>query len=374
MKVKAWGITALVCVSLIASLAGIKYFEFSSAMAYVNAMPEHSETVEAVNAEVKSYAKSIQVLGNTLVPNHVTLQNEVAGIVTKVSRQSGEHISKGDIIIQLDIATETANLKSAIAREKLAQSIYKRSQQLKARNAISQEAYDQAYADLVVVKAGIDVLKDSIRKKTIKAPFNGVLGIHSIKLGSYLDRNTPIVSMSGDEGYVWVDFYVPQFYQKLSVGESVDINIIDNSHASSIAVGHVIAIDDAVTAGIRSRKYRAKITTSGFSLDENTAVALDVPATKVQQVFVVPNISVLSDLGGHYVYVLESSSEGGALRAKRKNVDVISMGADQTMIRSGITENDLIAAPGAFKLFEGVLVNVIDKKTNTTPGQIASEE
>lgn len=364
MKNRAWGVTGIACVSLIVFLAGIKYFEISSAIAFVNAMPEHSETVRIVTPVMDVYSKSIQVLGNTVVPNHVVLQNEISGIVAKVNRQSGAILKQDDIVIQLETRTEEAQIASAKARKKLAQSIYDRAKQLQANDAISQEQFDQAYADLVVIKSEIDVLKDTIRQKTIKAPFDGVLGIHTAKIGAFLNSNTEVVSITGDSGFVWVDFYVPQFYPKLAIGSEVKINGLNNMNETTL--GEVIAVDDAVTASIRSRQYRAQVEQSLASLDANTAVTLDVSVSESTHVSVVPSIAVLSDSYGKYVYLINADESGQVFRAKRQDVKVLSVDAYQTMIAEGLSEGDLIAAEGAFKLFEGVLVNIADKNTAST--------
>lgn len=374
MKKKAWGITGLACGSLIALLAGIKYAEISSAAAYANAMPEYSETVETVKADVREYSKLIKVLGNTIIPNHIILQNEVSGVVAKVYRTSGAVVKTGDVIIQLNITAENAKINSAETREKLALSIYDRARQLREKDAISQEQFDQSYADLVVIKSEIEVLKDTIRKKTIKAPFDGVIGIHTAKIGSFMESNTQVVSISGDMGYVWIDFYVPQFYPKLALGNEVKISRVAQAESKDILAATISAIDDAVTVGMRSRKYRAQIESSLYGLDANTAVSVAVPVSEDIRVLVIPNIAVLSDLNGKYVYTLVSDELGKSLRAKRQYVQVLASDANNTMISEGITVNDIIAETGAFKLFEGVLVNTIEKKMASTSSNNSSKE
>ena len=74
---------------------------------------------------------------------------------------------------------------------------------------------------------------------------------------------------------------------------------------------------------------------------------LSVPATAVQ-----------SDPLGQYVYVLAEDGSGRGLRAKRQRVDVRVMGSEQALLEpnAALAEGTRIAAAGAFKLYEGILV------------------
>lgn len=357
MKIKAWLFTGLALSTLVIILATVKYLEISAGMAYASAMPEYSETVETVKADSAEYTKTVEVIGNIVVPHHVVLRNESSGVVASVNFDSGDSVKQGDIIIQLDVDAELANIRSATARETLAQSIYNRSQKLRHSEAISQEQFDKAVAELAVIKAEIEVLKDKIRKKTIKAPFDGRLGIHTAKIGAFLGSNTQVVSVSGDTGFVWVDFYVPQSYSKLAVSSQVTISAM-NSRGNDGMQAVILAANDAVNASVRSRLYRAKLPISSMVLDTNTAVTVSVPVNKVSQVVTVPNQAVLSDQNGQYVYLVVAEADGKGYRAKYQPIEVLASDAITTMVSQGLDSDDVIASAGAFKLFEGVLVNV----------------
>ncbi|ACJ29053.1 Efflux transporter, RND family, MFP subunit [Shewanella piezotolerans WP3] len=357
MKIKAWLFTGLALSTLVIILATVKYLEISAGMAYASAMPEYSETVETVKADSAEYTKTVEVIGNIVVPHHVVLRNESSGVVASVNFDSGDSVKQGDIIIQLDVDAELANIRSATARETLAQSIYNRSQKLRHSEAISQEQLDKAVAELAVIKAEIEVLKDKIRKKTIKAPFDGRLGIHTAKIGAFLDSNSKVVSVSGDTGFVWVDFYVPQPYSKLAVSSQVTISAM-NSRGNDVMQAVILAANDAVNASVRSRLYRAKLPISSMVLDTNTAVTVSVPVNKVAEVFTVPNQAVLSDQNGQYVYLVVAEADGKGYRAKYQPIEVLASDAITTMVSQGLDSDDVIASAGAFKLFEGVLVNV----------------
>lgn len=360
MKFKVWLSTVVGCLVIIIILGFIKWSEIASAVEFAESMPEYSETVEAVEVTSIKYTEQTTLIGEIVVPNHVVLQNELSGVVKKVNFLSGEPVKKGDVIVELDVSAEIAKISSALAREKLAASIYNRTKELRASNAVSLEQLEKAFADLAVIQSEIHVLNSIVDQKSITAPFDGNLGIHSIKMGEYLDPNTKVVSITGQQNYVWVDFFVPQFYQKLQLNSEITLWGINANSAKSPSLAKIIAIDDAITSEIRSRKYRAKVDVSSTLLNANTAVEVSVPTTPEQIAIAVPHISVLRDLGGNYVYKL-IEDDTGKVRAHRQAVEIVSTNTEQSFVGSGLIEGDIIAAPGAYKLFEGILVNIFPK-------------
>lgn len=369
MKLKAWLSTVTVCALIVIILGFVKWSEITDVIEFAQSMPEYSETVDAIEVEAATYTKTVSVIGNVVIPQHVTLRNELSGKVEQVNFLSGAYVKQGDAIIELDVSNEKANLKSALASAQLAKSIYLRAKDLRANNAISNERFDQALSQQQITEAAVDVLRHTIAKKTIKAPFDGHLGIHSIKVGQYLDTMSVITSITGQQDTVWVDFFVPQFYQQLKLQQEISLSRIAINTSDNALTAQVIAVDDVITSTVRSRKYRAKILAATSQLDANTAISVSVPVEPTVQSIRVPNISVLRDLSGNYVYKLQKDQNGN-LRAHRQAVTVLESGAQHSVLGQGLSAGDLIAAPGAYKLFDGVLTNIAKVIDNTPPTQL----
>ncbi|MDK2595104.1 efflux RND transporter periplasmic adaptor subunit [Pseudoalteromonas obscura] len=371
MKIKAWIATVVMIAALIGTMGYIKWIEMSAILAAASNTPEYSETVEATRVEKATYTQSVAVIGNAVAPDHVVLLSETSGVIKAVNYSSGERVKSGEVIIQLDIRSEQATLKAAIAKKKLVSSNYNRVKALSAHQAISQEELDTAQANLVVIEAEIEAIKNIIRKKTITAPFDGVLGIHSAKEGEFLNANTRVVSVTGDLGYMWVDFYIPQTYHKLGVGNQVHLQKVEESTVPLQANASIVAVEDALQAGIRSRKYRAKVWRSALEVDANEALSVHVPVRQYDNVISVPNMSVLRDVSGGYIFELIPTGGNEQFRAKRRQVEIIASDEHVTFLKPSVAPNSLVAAPGAFKLFDGVLVNIVSLPTalagNSTP-------
>ena len=353
-----WG---LVLSSLALIISGLGYFKFkqvSAAIEMAQSFPEHYEVVSATSVQLADHTPTVSVLGTAISPLQSDLYFELAGKVAFVGLQAGEKAKSGELIFQLDIKEELARIKSAEARKKHAASVLQRYKTLLGKKSISQELYDQAYSDLVVIQSEIDVLQTTINKKTVKAPFTGEIGIHNIKKGDYVTANQVLSLFTGDSAETWVDFSVPQFYREVPLGASVQVRNIDGLSSSPFKLAKVIAKDTQISDETRSLMYRSEIETSLANFKHNMPLEVKVPIAQTSVVFQVPVTSINQDSYGSYVMKLNPIElEPEKFRAQRIAVNTISEVDGSKLITGDIKEGDIWAAAGSFKLYEGILVH-----------------
>lgn len=350
-----WVLSSLALI--IGGLGYYKYNQIKVAIDIASSFPEHYEVVDATYVKVSEHTPTVSVLGSAASPLQSNLSLELSGKVASVGFQAGGKANGGDLLFQVDISEERARIKSAQARKKHAQSVLQRYQTLLEKKSISQEQYDQAYADLIVIESEIEVLQVTIKQKTVIAPFDGVIGLHDIKLGDYVSANQVLSTFIGDSDKVWVDFSVPQFYPELDISSQIRARNIDSLGTSSFQQATVIAKDTQISETTRSLRYRAEISRTLAPYTPNMPLEVLIPISENKTVYQVPVISVNQDLYGSYVMKLIAlDSEPGAYRAKRVPVQVISEINGSKLITEGVHEGEKIAAAGAFKLYEGLLV------------------
>lgn len=353
-----WMIALAVIIVIVGGLVLYKVLDIRAEKAATENQPEYSESVESATAEVIAFQPKTQVLGEVIAPQKVELRNELAGRVQAVNFVSGERVTKGQLLIQMDISSELAELKSAEARAELAKATNKRIARLRNTNAVSEERYDQTLADLRVAEADIALLKATIEKKTLRAPFDAQTGIHQLEAGQYLEENTFVTTLVGELGYMWVDFSLPQFYAVLPMASKVQVLLAHEGEAAADAPtfdGEIVARDAIVSSEARSLYYRAKVTLQDGVLIPNTVVSVKVPTAAAQQKIAVPSVSVLYSAAGPYVYRLIPEEATGGFRAKLQPVELGAEVNNYLIIESGLERGALVAAAGAFKLSEGLL-------------------
>ncbi len=373
MNFKKWLFAIVGCAIVLGALAAWKIMDIRSAIATAKAYPEQIETVEAGTVTTAKFTPSISVMGEIVAPQRLDLRNEIAGVITAVNFHSGDRVRAGQLLIQLDVAVEKANLEGAKAKAELTRVVHARIVKLVESKVATAGELDKAQADLAAARADIAVLERTIEKKTLHAPFNGRAGLHNFEVGQFLPANTLVASLIGDTANMWVDFQMPQFYPQLPAGTQVSLVTIGNDNNAVPVTASVIAENTVLNANNRSRAYRASIANDSQRYIPYTVVQLVVPTAAPQTLLQVPAIAVLNDPLGQYVYILHDGGPGQGLRAARQQVQVKLMEADRALIEStGLKSGDLIAVAGAFKLYQGILVKTRDRNPADNKGSDAA--
>jgi membrane fusion protein, multidrug efflux system len=353
--ISRWLVAGVACAVIFVSLAAFKYFQVQAAIAFGESYPEPSESVEAVVAAPAAFERSFSTIGEIVAPQSLELRNEVEGVIAAVNFASGDRVKKGDVLVQLDVSEESARLDAAEAKAKLAKLDLDRMERLVQQKTVSRENVDQAEAGYAIAKAEVQALKATIAKKTLRAPFDAIAGIHSLDEGEFLQSNTLVVGLVGINDYSWVDFNLPLGQANIQIGNKVGIQI----PGGKLVPAKVIATNAMASASSRNVTVRAR-TAKALPLRPNTVVKVTVEIGNSNLVQV-PRGALLVDEKGDFVYVLEKNQAGEGYRAKRQPVVVGEQNADVATLVSGLNEGDLVAAQGAFKLMPGLLTFVRER-------------
>ncbi|HWK53370.1 MAG TPA: efflux RND transporter periplasmic adaptor subunit [Hyphomicrobiales bacterium] len=377
MALKKWFLTFVACALLGGALALFKIVEIREGMAAAAAFPEQSATVEVAEVQRASYRPTITVMGEMVAPQRLDLRNEIAGEIVAINVAPGADIRQGQVLVQLDTSIEEANLAAAQAREELARLVFERAENLFQSKVTTREQLDTARADLAAISAEIRALQRTIDKKTLRAPFNGRAGLHTLEVGQFVPSNTLITSLIGTTDHIWVDFQVPQFYARLPQGAGVTVSLIGNERGNGTAV--VIAENTVLNASNRSRSYRARFDDAERRYMANTMVQVEVPTNETRELLQVPAVAVQNDPLGQFVFVLRGNEGANGFRAQRQQITVALVEDGRALLENDGTlmPGDRIAAAGAFKLYDGLLVFTAERERaggGSAPGGMVREQ
>ena len=169
-------------------IAGLGYFKTKQIQA---AIKEHSfapppEAVTSVVAKQDTWPTTLNVVGTVAAIHGVTVSADLPGTVAKINFESGRAVKTGDVLAELDTREERAQLASLEAQRDLAKINYARIKQLVDEGVMSKSDFDKATADQRATEANTAQIRATIERKTVRAPFSGVLGIRQANLGQYL--------------------------------------------------------------------------------------------------------------------------------------------------------------------------------------------
>jgi membrane fusion protein, multidrug efflux system len=182
---------------VIGSLAFVKFKQIKSAVAQASSFQPPPEAVTTVIAKQETWPATLNVIGTMAAVQGVTVSADLPGTVSRIAFDSGKRVNAGDILVELDTRQERAQLAAIEAQRDLARINFDRMQQLVKEGVIAKSEYDNAVAQQKATEAQVGEIHATIAKKTIRAPFSGILGIRQVNLGQYLaPGRSPAVARS----------------------------------------------------------------------------------------------------------------------------------------------------------------------------------
>jgi membrane fusion protein (multidrug efflux system) len=344
------GLAAIVC-----ALWGVKALQFSAMAAHPFAMPP--ETVTTAVAAEQEWTPAIEAVGSLAPVQGVTLAAEMDGKVVGIAFDSGAAVKAGDVLVQLDVATEQAQLRSAEAAAELARLNLGRSRQLLESHTISQSEFDSADAQCKQALAQADNIRSIIEKKTIRAPFSGRAGIREVNLGQIVRAGDPIVSLQSLDP-IYANFTVPeQDFSQLAPGLPVEVRT--DALPGQVVTGRITAINPDIDNATRNFRVQTTLANPGQRLRPGMFIDASVLLAREERVLVIPATAVLYAPYGDSVFVVEERKDG--IDGRRDKV------LRQQFVRLGDRRGDFVAVTGGLKAGEEVVSTGVFKLRNGSP-------
>ena len=189
----------VVMAALLGGLGFAKFRQVETAIAQGASFQPPPTAVTTVVAQKETWPSTLSVIGTAAAIEGVTVSADLPGTIDKIHFESGQWVHEGDILVELDTRQERAQLASLEAQRDLAKINYGRAQELVKAGVISRSEYDNASAQQKATEAQVGDIHAAIARKTIHAPFSGMLGIRQVSLGQYLAAGQSIVSLQSVE-------------------------------------------------------------------------------------------------------------------------------------------------------------------------------
>jgi membrane fusion protein (multidrug efflux system) len=360
MKKRMFLMLAAVVV-FIGAIGGFKYLQIKAAMSQSWAPPP--EAVTTVIAKQETWATTLNAIGTVEAVNGVTVSADLPGIVESIAFASGRSVSKGDVLVRLDTRQERAQLAAADAQRDLARLALERNRGLAASGIVAQANFDQAQAEFKSAQARVGEINATIERKTIRAPFSGVLGIRQVNVGQYVAGGAPIVSLQAIRP-AYVNLSVPQQeLVRLTPGTSIEV-VSDALGAPE--TGKIAALDSVIDESTRNARVQAIFENRSGKLRPGMFVEarLARAATAATQVVMVPATAISYAPFGDSVFIVEdmAGQDGKNYKGVRQQfVKIAGSRGDQVAVATGLKAGEEVVTSGAFKLRPGAAVVVNNK-------------
>lgn len=354
-------ITVIILVGIAGTIIGIKWLQINALKQSGGKNGPPPISVASRVADSVQWSYQSKAVGTIAPVKGVTLSAELSGTVQSIDFESGQKIKKGTVLLRLDSSTEKAELAAAKASATLADINLKRFRKLIASKSIAQAEFDLALAEANNAKAQVNRIQSLITKKTIVAPFNGLLGIRRVQLGQYLRAGDAVVSLQNTDP-IYVNFYLPQDALAY-LSEGLSVNVTSDAYPNKTVQGAVTAITNEIDQATRMVQVQATLPNPERILTSGMHVEVQLLHNASRTTLIIPSTSIVYASYGNSVFVVKSNSEDASkLTAEQRFIKVGERRGDFTEILSGIEAGDRIITDGAFKLYPNASILLQDAK------------
>lgn len=304
--------------------------------------------VGIVVAKAGNFTNYVDVQGKIDAQDNVVAYPQAQGIITAINAKPGQHVSRGQVLAQLDNSVLRQQIQQAEVQAGLARTLYERQKNLWDQKIGTEVQFLQAQTNLQSAQKQIAALQQQADMYRIKSPISGTIDQMDLKLGqAAMPGTTGIRIVNADNLKVKAD--VPESYAgSVSQGNNVKILIPDANDSLVTKITFAAKVIDPVS---RSFPIEVKLPVKK-NIRPNMTAVLRIANYSKNNVITIPIKAVQNSEAGNYVYVIENGL------AKRKVIQQGNTSTGRVEVTSGLNDGDQVIVEGAGDVEEGDKVKV----------------
>lgn len=273
--------------------------------------PSLVETTKLVKGEVNPLQ---QFIGTVKFEKSSSLAAQNSGVVKSINFEIGDKVKKGKTLVQIDadilhaqIKAAKANLQSAKESSQNSSKDYARYKALLESKSITQKEYDDALlkknssnSNVQALEANLKQLQIQAYKKSIKAPYDGIVVEKNIQLGEWVNAGT-VVAKIVDPSKIEVIFNVPStIVNGLKVGSKYQMNIDDTEIEATLNA--IIPNGDKLT---RTFPVQFKANIKDMFVYEGQEAKVSLSKNGKIDALILPRDAVIKRFGQNVVFMID---------------------------------------------------------------------
>lgn len=299
--------------------------------------------------QTQPFTDTIEALGTLRANETVTLTATVTEQVQSVNFEDGQRVKKGDILIEMRGAQQKAELAAEQATLAEAKRQLDRIRPLVASGAASQSALDTRLREYQTANARLDAIRARLGDRIITAPFDGVLGLRNISIGTVLQPGTTITTLD-DDSIMKLDFSVPaHFLPALETG--LEITATAQGYENQKFTGTITSIASQIDPITRAVIVRATLPNPDLILKPGLLMRVNI-SSNPRQAILIPEEAILSQARNNFVFTTDGHT------ATRKQVTLGTRRPGLVEITQGLDAGDTIITHGHMNLTSGAAINL----------------
>ena len=282
----------------------------------------------------------------------VAVNAQLAGIVLAVKVEEGARVERGQSLAELDARELEAQVRGAESSLALADANFRRSEQLRQLQIITQAEYDRDQAAVAAARASLDQLRTRLGYAKIVAPTSGVVTEKHVEAGAAVSTQTRLFTIA-DVSTLVTRVQVSELeVRSLRAGDQVHLTVdalagegvnarIRRIFPSADSATRLVPVEIALTGSVLDRLRPGYTVRAIFLLDRRTDALL------------VPSRAISGPVGARAAYVVAAGL------VERRTVRVGPDLDGRTEVIEGLAEGDSVIVSGSAMLREGAKARVV---------------
>ena len=286
----------------------------------------------------------VAATGSVLADESVVIKSELSGKITSLNIKEGQPVRKGQLLFTINADEAQAAIRKQEYNIKLYRDQERRQHTLLDKEYISAQEYEQTNNLYLTAQSDLQALRATLDRAYVKAPFDGVLGLTTATVGTYVSPGSEITTLSRIRP-VKVDFAVPgRFASSVRVGDVVSVT---DEGTNKKYDAKVYAIDPQIDPVSRTQPVRARYANTKNELRPGSFVKVNLQLGKSTDALQVPTESVIPEASGYSVYTVKD----GKMVPKKVKIGIRSDKVIQ--ITDGLAVGDSVLRTGILQVKPG---------------------
>lgn len=354
---RKWLITAILIIIICAIGAGYKYYtthyasssEEPAAAAQSKPAARNILNVNGLVVAPQSLTDDISMTGNLLPDEEVDLTFETSGKIVEINFKEGTAVRKGDLLAKVNDKPLVAQLARYEAQLKLAQDRVYRQSALLEKDAVSQEALEQARTELAKLNAEIEIINSNIALTELRAPFDGIIGLRNVSEGAYASPNVVVAKLTKISP-LKIDMYIPERYaDQIKIGTPLTFTV---EGQNTTYRAEVYAKESEVDRATRTLAVRATYPNKNGRLLPGRFIAARIRMQDIPNAIAIPTEAIVPEMGVDKVYLYRSGKAQSVAVKTGLRTDAL------IHIVEGLSVGDTIITSGTLQLREDLPVKL----------------
>ena len=258
--------------------------------------------VETAPARLGTVTETVSAVGTARAVSSVKIVPSTPGRITHIAFQAGQRVRSGATLVELDSDSERAAVREAESELANLRLQVQRAGSLRTQRLVSAADLDDLRAKLDMAEARLEAARSRLQKRTVRAPFAGVVGLRNVNLGAYVDTDTTLTTLD-DLDTIELEFKVPERYFA-TVRSGQTVSAASAAFPGRTFAGAVREVDTRIDPLTRAFRVRAELPNPDALLPDGLFMAVRLTVAERDRAVLVPEEAVVSEEGRSSVHVV----------------------------------------------------------------------